>query len=67
MIRIFVFFDVDLFNFDFFVHFFDEEVEGLFIDVFGEGISDRESFLISERGFDDIESHFSGFKLEGVF
>jgi hypothetical protein len=56
-----------LFYFYFFVHFFDEEVEGLFVDVFSEGISDREGFLISERGVDDIKSHFSGFELKGVF
>ena len=56
-----------MFDFDFFVHFFYQEGKGFFVNIFGEGVSEGDGFLEFKWGVDDIESHFSGFEVEGVF
>ena len=56
-----------MFDFDFFVHFFYEEGKGFFVYVFREGVSQGNGFLEFEGRVDDVDSHFSGFEVEGVF
>lgn len=66
IVGVFLVFEVDLLDFYFFVHFLDEVGEGFFVDVFGEGVSEGDGFLVLERGVDHIESHLSGFEVERV-